>query len=170
MPFGGAHNPYPFSEIHDPRDEPRIRQREADRLARGDRTETLTAGPYDLIGVAGFSPFLRWETSDFEWGTLFVSSATHSTTVPYVQNHAEIQVVGSFAGAPILMFAGALTQESALGGTSSGPAIIPIRTGEMPDSIEVFARGRFGAAAAASPSSDFPDNRIQLYATGRFHR
>jgi hypothetical protein len=136
-----------------------------ERATREGLVEHGGGAAVDVIDAIDWVSVLHLETGAFRWGQLVISceaQACSGTTkggidplAPDWLRWAEIRVLVTVSGLAQIWFEGAAGNhaEPGIGGgeKSSGPIILPFALGEVPDSLDVFARSRCGGAASRGP-------------------
>lgn len=141
---------------------PYEKQREISR-AGGAAVDVSNAGDWFLV--------FSLDVSAFKWGQLvidgevFADPNSDGTILPNDPGFPwiETRVVAQISSSSFIWFEGAVTKNTSLAET--GPIVLPFLLGEMPDSIQVFARARLGGAVSA-----FSFQKGQITASTRFER
>jgi hypothetical protein len=137
----------------------------------------------DMRGQVAWRTVLAVDCSEKSWGQILITcDAAASPTVAGASNvenwpWVEVRIVADINGQRlILLEAGVGGHNSPVIGDpelpgeadakSSGPVFLPLYPGEVPDRIEVHARARRGGMPETQGDDD---ERLELFAVGRFH-
>jgi hypothetical protein len=152
----------------------------------------MQSQPTDLLSQTGgnWVPVLRVETADYSWGQLVITGEAKAIN-PYPLETTlimpidywpwiEVRVLATSAGVPWIWFEGAAgnhdAENASFGGGSEGntpgPIVLPFAPGEVPDVLEVYARGRAGGMLFNDPLCPVAATIVEILtvaASSRFH-
>ncbi len=131
----------------------------------------------DMRGVSDWRPVYASDTSEASWGQILItceaiaSPTVEGATDPENWPWVEVRIIGDINGQRVtLLEAAVANHNSAVIGDdtkSAGPVFMPFYPGEVPDRVEVHARARRGGDPELEGDAD---ERLMLWAVGRFHR
>jgi hypothetical protein len=145
----------------------------------GDASEIdrQTSNIVDMRGAVDFKNIFAVQSGEYSWGQLLITcDAAASVTVAGATNvenwpHVEIKIVYTINGQQSTFLEAAVGAHTSntVGNDSesSGPVIVLMEPGEVPDKIEVFARARRGGVAETAGDAD---EKLNLVVVSRLHK
>ncbi len=131
----------------------------------------------DMRGVSDWRPVYAADTSEASWGQVLItceaiaSPTVEGATDPENWPHCEVRIIADINGQRVILLEAAVGNHNSetIGDASksSGPVFMPFYPGEVPDRVEVHARARRGGDPELAGDVD---ERLMLWAVGRFHR